>query len=45
MLGKRLMHLVAVTLKIIEVHINVIKALSVIDPTTDSLLDVVACTV
>ena len=40
MLGKRLMHPRAVTLQIVEVHINVIKVLRVIDPATDSLIDI-----
>ena len=35
------MHLVAVTLKIIEVHINVIEVLRVIDHTADDLLYVI----
>ena len=42
MLGKRLIHPGANTLQIIEVYINVIKVLRIIDPTTDSLLDIVA---
>ena len=45
MLGKRLTHPGGNTLKIIEVHANVIKVSRVIDPTTDSLLDIVECPV
>ena len=39
-LCERLMHPGAVSLQIIEVHINVIKAPLIVDPTTDGLLDI-----